>query len=101
MHVALFYTQSFFWRPGVGFVKDVDFFFVLFSTLLLSLITVRMFNHVNLRELFIGKTFGERSFSFCAAKQWNSLPLHIRSIQTTKYFKAALKTHLFNIYFQN
>ena len=45
------------------------------------------------------KTFGERSFSFCAAKQWNSLPLHIRSIQTTKSFKTALKTHLFKIYF--
>jgi len=45
------------------------------------------------------KTYGERSFSFCAPKQWNSLPLHIRNIPTTHAFKTALKTHLFKLYY--
>jgi hypothetical protein len=47
------------------------------------------------------KTYGERSFSFCAPKQWNSLPSHIRNIPTTQAFKAALKTHLFKLYYPN
>ena len=45
------------------------------------------------------KTFGERSFLFCASRQWNSLPLNIRSIQSITSFKAALKTYLFNNYY--
>jgi hypothetical protein len=45
------------------------------------------------------KTYGERSLSFCAPKQWNSLPLHIRNIRTTHAFKTALKTHLFKLYY--
>ena len=39
--------------------------------------------------------FGERSFSYCAARQWNSLPKFLREIQTTPAFKKALKTYLF------
>jgi hypothetical protein len=45
------------------------------------------------------KTYGERSFSFCAPKQWNSLPAHIRHIPTTHTFKSALKTYLFKLYY--
>ena len=44
--------------------------------------------------------FGERSFSYCASKTWNSLPLQIRSIQTLTAFKKALKTHLFRKYLE-
>ena len=45
------------------------------------------------------KTYGERSFSFCGPKQWNSLPLHIRNIPTSQAFKKALNTHLFKQYY--
>jgi hypothetical protein len=41
------------------------------------------------------KSYGERTFTFCASKQWNSLPPHIRHAQSTEAFKQALKTHLF------
>jgi hypothetical protein len=44
------------------------------------------------------KTLGQRSFSFCAPKQWNSLPYEIRHIQTAPAFKKALKTYLFKQY---
>ena len=45
------------------------------------------------------KTFGERAFSFCGPKQWNSLPADIRSISNTDTFKKALKTYLFKLYY--
>ena len=44
------------------------------------------------------KTFGERSFSFAGPTVWNSLPSHIRSLQTIGRFRSALKTHLFQKY---
>ena len=40
-------------------------------------------------------TSGRRSFSFSAPTVWNSLPLSLRSTESTKLFCAALKTHLF------
>ena len=45
------------------------------------------------------KSYGQRSFSLCAPKQWNSLPAHIRNIHTIKDFKSALKTHLFKLHY--
>jgi hypothetical protein len=45
------------------------------------------------------KSYGERSFSFCGPKQWNSLPLYLRNIRSTQSFKKTLKTHLFNQYY--
>ena len=45
------------------------------------------------------KSYGERSFSYCAPKQWNSLPAQLRNIQSTSSFKKCLKTHLFNQYY--
>ena len=41
------------------------------------------------------KTLGDRAFSFTAVKLWNSLPLNIRTSQSTSVFKANLKTFLF------
>lgn len=41
------------------------------------------------------KTYGQRSFSFAAPTLWNSLPAHIRSIDTLLQFKCAIKTFLF------
>jgi hypothetical protein len=45
------------------------------------------------------KTYGQRTFSFCAATQWNSLPKHLRHSETVSTFKRALKTHLFKQHF--
>ena len=41
------------------------------------------------------KTFGQRSFSYFAPKQWNSLPSDIRHIQSSRALKTVLKTHLY------
>ena len=45
------------------------------------------------------KSFGERSFSFCAPSVWNALPQNIRYIESLPAFKRALKTHLFGKYY--
>ncbi|KAK7101513.1 hypothetical protein V1264_019887 [Littorina saxatilis] len=44
------------------------------------------------------KTYGQRTFTFCAPTQWNSLPFHIHHSQSPQAFKRALKTHLFKKY---
>ena len=46
------------------------------------------------------KTFGQRCFSYCAPKQWNSLPSdsHHIHIQSSHAFKTMLKTHLHKQY---
>ena len=40
-------------------------------------------------------TYGDRAFSFAAAKLWNALPDHIRCIDWITIFKSSLKTFLF------
>ena len=45
------------------------------------------------------KTYGQRTFTYCASTQWNSLPAHIRHSQSVHSFKRALKTHLFRIHY--
>ena len=44
------------------------------------------------------RTSGQRCFSYCASKQWNSLPSHIRPIQSAQAFKPTLNTHLYRQY---
>jgi len=39
--------------------------------------------------------FASRSFSASAPSTWNSLPLHIRSLENLATFKRQLKSHLF------
>ena len=46
-------------------------------------------------------TLGDRAFSCAAANTWNSLPLSIRQSSSYKSFQRKLKTHLFEIYFNN
>ena len=41
------------------------------------------------------KTMGDRAFAFNAVKQWNVLPLDLRSSPTLSVFKKNLKTYLF------
>ena len=43
--------------------------------------------------------FGERSFSYAASKQWNSLPAELRATSSITAFKRSLKTHLFRKHF--
>ena len=45
------------------------------------------------------RTYGERTFSFRAATQWNSLPFDLRHSETLPSFKRALKTYLFKKHF--
>ena len=45
------------------------------------------------------KTFGERSFSYAGPSVWNNLPPTLRHSDSSSSFKAAFKTHLFNIYY--
>uniref|UniRef100_A0A3B1KDD6 Reverse transcriptase domain-containing protein n=1 Tax=Astyanax mexicanus TaxID=7994 RepID=A0A3B1KDD6_ASTMX len=42
-------------------------------------------------------TMGNRAFSRSAPQLWNSLPPHIRQINSLSQFKSTLKTHLFKI----
>ncbi len=44
-------------------------------------------------------TFGDRAFSVYAPREWNKLPLSIRTLDSIEKFKTALKTHLFKQYF--
>ena len=38
---------------------------------------------------------GDKSFSVCASKLWNNIPVRIRQSVSVNAFKKALKTHLF------
>ena len=43
------------------------------------------------------KTFGDKAFSVVAAREWNNLPLSIRSSNSIIHFKSLLKTPLFEV----
>jgi len=43
--------------------------------------------------------FGERAFAVAGARQWNSLPAKLRSVDDFLLFKSKLKTHLFSMAF--
>ena len=45
------------------------------------------------------KTWGDRTFQFASATEWNKLPVAIRNCQTLIMFKSRLKTHLFKLAF--
>ena len=44
--------------------------------------------------------YGDRAFSVCSPKLWNSLPLHVKTSGTLSIFKSRLKTFLFISYYQ-
>jgi hypothetical protein len=44
-------------------------------------------------------TYGDRSFSVMAPREWNNLPLKIRQSTSTESFKRNLKTHLYEMSF--
>ena len=41
------------------------------------------------------KTYGDKAFSVCAPKLWNSLPLDLRKSPSLTSFKKGLKTYIF------
>ena len=41
------------------------------------------------------KTMGDKAFSFSAPKLWNSLPSHLKEVESLDSFKSKLKTYLF------
>ena len=41
------------------------------------------------------KTFGDKAFSVCAPRLWNSLPLYLKTAASLNDFKSLLKTYLF------
>ena len=45
------------------------------------------------------KHYGERSFSYVAPVEWNTLDVEIRSLTNVETFKKKVKTYLFNIAF--
>ena len=48
---------------------------------------------------FRRKRIGGRAFKNCAPKIWNNLPLNVRSSESVSIFKKNLKTHYFNIHY--
>ena len=44
-------------------------------------------------------TYGQRTFSYCAPKLWNSLPKSLKESETVTIFKKKLKTFIFRDYF--
>jgi len=53
---------------------------------------------VNQNLLFVPRynsSFGQRSFSYCAPKIWNDIPLLVRQSPSLDSFKHNLKTHYF------
>jgi len=45
--------------------------------------------------------FGRRAFSVCGPDVWNSLPPSVRTVDSNSSFRRALKTHLFQLAFNN
>ena len=54
---------------------------------------LRSISRLLLKEPCIKTTTGQRSFHFAAAKIWNGLPDHIRSVNSLETFKKHLKTN--------
>ena len=47
------------------------------------------------------KTYGDKAFSVCAPKLWNSLPLDLRKSPSLTGFKKGLKTCLFRQFLES
>ena len=43
------------------------------------------------------KTYGDRSFQYAAAHEWNKLPIYIKQSPSLESFKSNVKTHLFQL----
>ena len=54
---------------------------------------------LNGTELTVPKFKGDSSFSYFAARSWNSVPSHIRHAKTLDIFKSKLKSYHFTVHF--
>ena len=61
-----------------------------------DLITVKNPETVLLKESNLQTKYGRRSFSYCAPKYWNCLPLNLRQTRNVTGFKSMTKYFLFN-----
>ena len=61
-----------------------------------DLITVQNPETVLLKESNLQTKYGHRSFSYCAPKYWNCLPLNLRQTRNVTGFKSMTKYFLFN-----
>ena len=50
------------------------------------------------QSVFHGLTLTQHAVSYMGPKEWNKLPISIRSIEKNNIFKKALKAHLLNLY---
>ena len=57
--------------------------------------SLRSADHLLLIEPKVQKKYGDRAFSVCGPKLWNTLPLCIKNSPSVASFKKVLKTHLF------
>ena len=55
---------------------------------------LRSTSRLLLKKPRVKTTTGQRSFHLAAAKIWNGLPIHIRSVDSLDTFKKHFKTHL-------
>jgi len=56
---------------------------------------VTNFENLTLEIKRTNTSYGDRAFQNCAPRLWNSLPGHIKAIQSIELFKKQLKHHLF------
>ena len=49
----------------------------------------------------ITKTYGDKAFSVCAPKLWNSLPLHLCKSPSLTGFKKELQTYFFRQFLES
>jgi len=64
----------------------------------------RQFRSTTTRAAAIQRTrtqFGRRAFSVCGPDVWNSLPPSVRTVDSNSSFRRVLKTHLFQLVFNN
>ena len=63
--------------------------------------TDQALDHHHHHILYVPKTrlasYGDRAFSSCAPRLWNSLPDELRATPDLSTFKHNLKSHLFNL----
>ena len=57
--------------------------------------------HLPIQPACKTKTYGDRAFSVCAPKIWNTVPLEIRQSSTVVLFKKKLKTFLFTRFIES
>ena len=64
-----------------------------------NLVTFESTRTFNLQIPRCFTSHGDRAFSVYSAKEWNALPLYLKTETSIANFKKHLKTHLFDLYY--